>query len=74
MTTGGSVKEVVALVQDMGANVVGVGSIVDRSNGQVDFGVPFEAVLSMEVISYAPEDCPLCKKKARVVKPGSRSI
>ena len=74
VTTGGSVKEVVELVQNMGANVVGVGSIVDRSNGQVDFGVPFEAVLSMEVISYAPKDCPLCKKKAQVIKPGSRNI
>ena len=74
VTTGGSVKEVVTLLQTKGANVVGVGSIVDRSNGQVDFGVPYEAVLSMEVISYAPEDCPLCKKATKVTKPGSRSI
>ena len=44
VTTGGSVKEVIALLSDMGAEIVGVGSVVDRSNGKVDFGVPFHAV------------------------------
>ena len=74
VTTGGSVKEVIALVQEKGANVIGVGSIVDRSNGQVDFGVPFEAVLSMEVVSFEPESCPLCEGGTPAVKPGSRNI
>ena len=74
VTTGGSVKEVIALLQGLGATVVGVGSIVDRSNGAVDFGVPFEAVLSMEVVSYPPEDCPLCKQGTPAVKPGSRGL
>ena len=74
VTTGGSVKEVVALVHEMGAKVIGVGSIVDRSNGKVEFGVPFEAVLSMEVISFEPENCPLCASGTPAVKPGSRNI
>lgn len=74
VTTGGSVKEVVALLQSMGAEVVGVGSIVDRSNGNVDFGVPYEAVLSMEVVSYEADECPLCKQGLPAVKPGSRNI
>ena len=74
VTTGGSVKEVIALINSLGGNVVGVGSIVDRSNGTVDFGVPFEAVLSMEVVSYPPEDCPLCRQGLPAVKPGSRGI
>jgi len=74
VTTGGSVKEVVSLLQSHGAEVVGVGSIVDRSNGRVDFGVPFEAVLSMEVVSYDADDCPLCLKGIPAVKPGSRNI
>lgn len=74
VTTGGSVKEVVALMQDLGADAVGVGCVVDRSNGAVDFGVPFEAVLSMKVVSYPPEDCPLCKQGLPAVKPGSRGI
>ncbi len=74
VTTGGSVIEVIALINSLGGNVVGVGSVVDRSNGVVDFGVPFEAVLSMEVVSYPPEDCPLCKQGIPVVKPGSRGL
>ena len=75
VTTGGSVKEVIALLQSMGAEVVGVGSVVDRSNGKVDFGVPFHAVLSMEVTSWEADECPLCRAGAGApVKPGSRSF
>ena len=74
VTTGGSVREVIELVRAAGGEVVGVGSIVDRSNGQVDFGVPFKAVLSMEVLSWEPEDCPLCKQGSAAVKPGSRNL
>lgn len=72
VTTGGSVKEVIELLHGLGAKVMGVGCIVDRSNGSVDFGVPFRAVLSMEVVSYLPNECPLCKKGLSAIKPGSR--
>ncbi len=72
VTTGGSVKEVMELVKASGAEVVGVGAIVDRSNGAVDFGTRFEAVISMEVISYPPEECPICKTGMPITKPGSR--
>ncbi len=75
VTTGGSVKEVIALLKDLGAEVVGVGSVVDRSAGAVDFGVPFRAVLSMEVKSYGPDECPICKAgETPLVKPGSRAL
>jgi len=74
VTTGGSVKEVIELVRKLGGEVVGVGSVVDRSNGAVDFSVPFAAVLSMEVVSYPPEECPLCKQGSAAVKPGSRGL
>ena len=74
VTTGGSVKEVIALLKEQGANIVGVGSVVDRSAGKVDFGVEFKAVLSMEVISYEPENCPICKTGLPLVKPGSRKL
>lgn len=74
VTTGGSVKEVVALVKESGANVTAVASIVDRSNGKVDFGVKFVNLVSMEVVSYEPEECPICKEgKIPVYKPGSRN-
>ena len=46
------------ILKDMGAQVVGVGSVVDRSAGGVDFGVPFRAVLSMEVKSDEADECP----------------
>lgn len=72
ITTGGSVKEVIALVKEKGGIVVGVGSVVDRSNGTVDFGVPLHAAVSMEVISYEETDCPFCKQGLPVTKPGSR--
>ena len=74
VTTGGSVREVMGLVRQMGGEVVGVGSIVDRSNGKVDFGVPFEAVLSMEVVSWEADQCPLCRERWPLVKPGSRNM
>ena len=74
VTTGGSVKEVIELVRQMGGEVAGVGCIVDRSNGKVDFGVPFAAVLSMEVQSWEADKCPLCREGWPVVKPGSRNM
>lgn len=73
VTTGGSVAEVAELVKAAGGIVVGIGSIVDRSNGKVDFGVPFKAVYPVEVVSWDAQDCPLCKEgKLPAVKPGSR--
>ena len=72
VTTGGSVKEVMALVKDAGGIVVGVGAIVDRSAGKVDFGCRFEAVASMRVESWEAVDCPLCKEGTPAIKPGSR--
>ena len=73
VTTGGSVKEVIKLVRELGGEVIGVGSIVDRSDGQVDFGVPFKAVYPVKVEAYDADECPLCKEgKIELVKPGSR--
>ncbi len=75
VTTGGSVREVIELVRAAGGTVVGVGSIVDRTDGKIDFGVPFQAVVSLNVESWEPQDCPLCKEGAPApVKPGSRKI
>ncbi len=72
VTTGGSVKEVISLVRHMGADVVGVGTVVDRSGGTADFGVPFAALLTLEVETFEPEKCPLCREGLPAVKPGSR--
>lgn len=74
VTTGGSVKEVIKLVEENNATVVAVSSIVDRSNGNVDFGYPYRALLSMEVTSYPADDCPICKTGVPAYKPGSRGL
>lgn len=72
VTTGGSVREVVDLVKAAGGDVVAVASIVDRSAGKVNFGCRYEAVVSMEVLSWEAADCPMCKNGSVAVKPGSR--
>lgn len=72
ITTGGSVFEVMETVRERGANVCGVGVLVDRSNGRVHFGVRKEALLSLEIETWDPDDCPLCKEGIPIMKPGSR--
>ena len=75
VTTGGSVREVMDIVKSQGGVVAGVGSVVDRTGGKIDFGVPFKAVISMEVESWEAGDCPLCREgNIPAVKPGSRQI
>ncbi|MBI5474006.1 MAG: orotate phosphoribosyltransferase [Ignavibacteriae bacterium] len=74
VTTGGSVFEVMKIVDERGGNVVGVGYIVDRSGGRVRFGdnIAQVATLHMDVVTYKPEACPLCEQKMPIDKPGSR--
>lgn len=74
ITTGGSVKEVMGLLREAGAEVVGVASIVDRSSGAVDFGVKFRALLEVDAESWDESDCPLCREGLPVVKPGSKRL
>lgn len=75
VTTGGSVIEVINCVRELGATVVAVASVVDRSGGKVDFGVPYKSLLSLDIQSYESTECPLCKENTiPAVKPGSRSI
>lgn len=76
VTTGGSVGEVVEIAKRAGGIVVGFGYIVDRSGGRAPLdlgpeGIRFP-VLTMEVVTYKPESCPLCALGIPVMKPGSR--
>ena len=71
VTTGGSVREVMDVVREHGGNVIGVGLLVDRSGGKVDFGVRTEALLHLDVPTFKPEDCPLCKDGTALTKRGS---
>ena len=71
-TTGGSAQEVVDLAKRLGAKVAGVGAIIDRSGGKAEFSVPFKSLAQLEIETFKPEDCPLCKAGKPVIKPGSR--
>jgi orotate phosphoribosyltransferase len=72
ITTGGSSREVIDLLNAAGARVIGAGSIVDRSGGAVNLGIPRVALKTLEVVAYREQDCPLCRAGSPVVKPGSR--
>lgn len=72
VTTGGSSREVADALRAAGAEVVAAGSIIDRSGGKVDLGIPRVALATLQVITYPPDSCPLCKQGLPVVKPGSR--
>ena len=72
VTTGGSTKEVIDVVTEAGAKVVGVGALIDRHTGSLDLGVPFHPLLRLEIATYDPDSCPLCQSGSPAVKPGSR--
>jgi orotate phosphoribosyltransferase len=74
VTTGGSVEEVLMLLQESGAAVVGIGLLVDRSGGKAKFGVPTEALMKLDIPSYEPADCPLCKRGVPLTERGSRHL
>ncbi|MBI4970662.1 MAG: orotate phosphoribosyltransferase [Candidatus Omnitrophica bacterium] len=69
-----SVKEVIELIKREGAEVIAVGSVVNRSSQSVDFGVPFRSLIKMEVQTYQPSNCPLCEQGIPVYKPGSKAL
>jgi len=74
ITTGGSVKEVIELVKESGGEIVAVAGIVDRSGGKVDLGYPLKTLLTLNIETYEPDNCPLCREGILLVKPGSRKI
>ena len=73
-TTGSSVREVMDIVKSRQGKVVGVGVLIDRSGGKVNFGVKTEKLLTVDIKTYLPEECPLCKKGIPAAKPGSREL
>lgn len=77
ITTGGSVKEIVEIVQGMGGKVEGIGVIVDRSKPSLSdelatLNLPLKSLLRIDIETYSPEECPICKKGIPLQKPGSR--
>jgi len=72
ITTGGSTRETIEAVRRAGADVIGAASIIDRSGGSADVGVPLTSLASLRVLSVESSECDACKLGEAVVKPGSR--
>ncbi len=72
LTTGGSTRETMRVAAASGALVVGAASIVDRSGGNARLDVPFQALLTLDLPTYQPDQCPLCARGLPIAKPGSR--
>jgi len=76
VTTGGSTREVMDVVTQHGGVMAGAGSLIDRSlkrdGSVVDLGLPRHALAALEVATYAPEACPMCREGSNAIKPGSR--
>ena len=74
ITTGGSTRETIECLRAAGAEVVAAASIIDRSGGKADVGVPRVSLATLEVAAVEPANCELCKTDLPAAKPGSRKI
>ena len=72
VTTGKSTNEVARLLEGLGAKVLAVASLIDRTGGKAALSFPNFALLPVTAATYAPDECPLCRAAIPVVKPGSR--
>lgn len=66
LTTGGSIRQVLEAVRASGGEPIGVAVLVDRTAGRVGFDLPFFACLELEIASYEPADCPLCRERVPI--------
>ena len=74
ITTGGSVKEVMNLVEDAGGNILGIGILVDRSNGTVILHNNQYSIVKLDAVSYREDEVPDELDKIPIQKPGSRHL
>jgi orotate phosphoribosyltransferase len=72
VTTGGSTRETMDVVTQAGGIVLAAGSLIDRTGGRTDLGVPRTALAVLDIPAFPPEECPLCKTGSQAIKPGSR--
>jgi orotate phosphoribosyltransferase len=73
ITTGGSTRECIAALEENGGKVIAAASIIDRSNGKANVGVPRVSLVAMDVPSYEKDACPMCAEGGEPYKPGSRT-
>lgn len=72
ITKGGRVQQTLDLLRQHGAVPVGVATMVDRSDGKVDFGVPQQSLVRLVLATYEPASCPLCQRGLAIDHPGSK--
>jgi len=72
VTTGLSSREAIAAIEAAGATVIAAASLVDRSGGTADLGVPFTPLIRIDVPTYSADDLPPDLAAIPAVKPGSR--
>jgi len=72
ITTGGSVREIIDIVEKVKGQIEGIGCIVER--GKIEFNYPLRSLVKIEVKNYNSSECPLCKNGMPLVKPGSKNI
>jgi orotate phosphoribosyltransferase len=73
ITTGGSTRETIAALREAGAEIIGAASIIDRSGGRADVGVPRVSLATLDVPAVDPAECEACRRGEHAIKPGSRS-
>jgi orotate phosphoribosyltransferase len=73
VTTGGSTRETISVLQSLGADVRGAASIIDRSSGSANVGVPRMALATLSVATVEPAACAACRRGEEAIKPGSRT-
>jgi len=71
LTTGGSVRETLAALDTHDVEVVAAALLVDRSGGDLEIGVPSFSLASLNIASWDPAECPLCKRGVTLIKPGT---
>ena len=74
ITTGGSVREVMDLVEDAGGNILGIGVLVDRSNGTVTLHNNQYSIVKLDAVSYGEDEVPDDLAAIPIQKPGSRYL
>ncbi len=74
LTTGGSIFEVIDLVNKYDAKIIGIGEFLDRSGGKVKFDYPFKPLATVSADAWQADECPLCKKGVPLTQPGSRKF
>jgi orotate phosphoribosyltransferase len=74
ITTGKSTRETIEVVKKAGGLVIAAASLVDRSGGKAELGVPYRSLVTLDVPTYTAGACPLCRTGSVPVKPGSRGV